>query len=90
MYRATNVLTCNSDIHHADVDAGDITRFSNGLFDSHYRLVDIDNNTFDNAFGLGLTHAKNLELTKLILTSDDSTDLRCADVENLLLFFRVP
>ena len=50
MHGTTNMLACNSNIHHTNINARHIACFLNGLSDGEDSLINIGDNTFDNAF----------------------------------------
>ena len=87
--RTANVLSCYAHIDYAHINSRHVTRLLDGFFDGEHGFINIGDNSFDDPFGFGLSHAEHLQLTKSIFAANNSTYFCCAYVEsyyNFLLF----
>src|SRR5690606_13001687 len=85
--KAANVLARNADIDHTDVDTGLITCLPDRLLNSMNGFVDVEHNALNDAFRLGLAHAKYLQLAKFILAARDNTNFSGSYIEPDDYFF---
>src|SRR5258707_13891098 len=76
-----NMLTGNSHVYHANVDAAHVACFFDGFLNGKHGFIDVGNDAFDNTFTFGFAHAKHFELTEFILATNDGTYFCCSDIE---------
>ncbi len=87
LYETADVLTGNSHIHNPYINPGLIASFFNCLFNCKNSFINIEYNSFHNAFRFGFTHPENFQFSKLVFASDDSTNFCRANVKSYYNFF---
>src|SRR5690606_15907125 len=85
--KASDMLTGDTYVDHADIDAGLVSRLTNSFLNCIDGLIDVKNDSLDNAFRFGFAHAENFEFAEFVLSAHDCTDFRCAYIETDYDFF---
>src|SRR6187401_1745713 len=85
--KTADVLSCNSNIDHTNIDPSLVASFFDGPFNCKDGLVNIEHNSLYDTFRLGFAHPQYFEFTKLIFAANYGTYLCSANVQPDYKFF---
>ena len=84
--KASNVLTCDTDVDDPDIDSSLIASLAYSLLDGIHGFVDVKNYSLEYAFRFCFAHSEHFEFAKLVFTTDNDTYFCCAYIESYYYF----